>query len=948
MTSPTRVSHYELLESIGRGGATEIFRARDTRLERDVAIKLLRPEEMARPGALERFRSEARTSSLVTHPHICAVHDSGEEGGRVFLVCEFLEGRALDDAMAGEPLATDRAIDIAIQIADALAAAHRRSVVHANLKPSNVFITTDGHVKLLELGAAWAPAEASRAVAAAASPASVTSTAAASIDPGTTTREVFHAYISPEQVTGAPADPRSDIFAAGALLYEMATGVGAFTGGTVAEIAANITGRVPPKPRSVNRALPRELEAVILRALEKAPGGRYQDGAALLEDLRHVRRVLDRPRPLSRWTTRRRMTAAAVAGGALLIVSGAGWWWFTRAPAVVQRSTILVSQIVNGTGEPEFDGTLREAIAVYLGQSPYLDLASDERINSVLRLMGRDPDTRMTHEIASEVCQRLGLHALIEGSVSTVGAETVVALAATDCQTGATIARRQVEVGRREEVLKALGQLTATLRPSLGETDATLARNNVPLEEATTPSLAALKAYTEAVAQRARGAELTAVKLLEQAIEIDKRFALAYTTLSSIYGGVGETGRSEKYAALAYEWRDKVSERERLIITYQYHDRVTGDQLQAREALEVWQRAYPRDYRAPNALAVLLNRFGDYAGAAAAAEEAQRRNPVHPFPRSSLAHAYRGAGRYADARVVAEEAVARGAATLPLRRLLFQVAVIEGNERLAQQQLDWAAGQHRGYDFTGARAQVAAYRGLAAQARGLYLETLEGATARGFPQVTSGYASQAALTDALYGYREPAIQQARGVVQSSTAFEPQLRAAAALALAGRPDEADALVRRLRPVRPSDTLLQNVYLPIAEAAISLARGVPAAAVEHLRRAEPYEQGTVAALIPMYLRGEALLRAGSPADALAEFQSVVDHRGADPFSPAIPLAYLGLARAQARIGKVEESRKSYAALFEIWKAGDADLPVLQAARAESTSPSPRQTPAPAAGR
>ena len=527
MTPPTRIGHYELLESIGRDGPTEIFRARDLRLERSVAIKILREDEMARPGALDRFHSEARIASLVTHPHICAVHDSGEDDGRAFLVCELLEGRALDEAMAGAPLPLERALDVGIQIADALTAAHRRGVVHANLKPSNVFMTTDGHVKLLELGSAGA-ALIARATA---SPTSATvSLATTTVQPlGTATGEVLHAYLSPEQITGGRVDGRSDLFAVGALLYEMATGTGAFTGANSAEIASNITGRVPPRPRRINRKVPRALENFIERALEKAPERRYQDAAALLHDLRLARRALDAPLQISRWSMSRGMVGAASVA-VLVLLAGAGWWWTAR-PVVVQRSSILVSQIANGTGEAEFDGTLREAIAVYLAQSPYLDLASDERINSALRLMGRPVGARITHDVANQVCQRLGLHAMIEGSVSSVGAATVVALVASDCQTGATIARRQVEVERKEEVLRALGQLTATLRPSLGETDATLARNNVPLEEATTPSLAALKAYTEAVAQRASGAELAAIKLLEHAIEIDRRFALAYTTL---------------------------------------------------------------------------------------------------------------------------------------------------------------------------------------------------------------------------------------------------------------------------------------------------------------------------------------------------------------------------------------------------------------------------------
>ena len=934
MTPPLRVSHYEILESIGRDGPTEIYRARDLRLERDVALKLLRPEIARHREAVERFRREARIASLVTHPHICTVHDSGEERGQPFIVLELLEGEPLDETMARGPMSADWVVDLGLQIADALAAAHRRGVVHGNLKPSNVFLTTDGHVKLLELGAAGAVASADPASAE-----ETTSRTAPAVLPlmsAAATSEFFHAYLSPEQVAGSAPDHRSDIFAAGALLYEMATGLPAFSGKTLAETAANITDASPARPRAIVSRIPPPLESIIVRALEKSPERRYESAAELMDELRRARRALETQGRLARLRNDRRLRAGAVAAGVVLLVlaltASKRSWWTSARPDVVQRNSILVSQIANGTGDPDFDGTLRQAVSVYLAQSPYLDLVSDERIRSTLQLMGRDPDARMTHALAADVCQRLGLQAMLEGSVSAVGRGTVVALVATDCHTGATIAREQIEVERKEDVLGAVGQITSDIRGSLGESGASLARNNVPIEEATTPSLEALRAYTEAVSLRAAGAEVRAVKLLEQAIAIDPQFALAHTTLSSIYGGFGETGPSEEYARLAYEHRARVSERERLFIMYQYHERVTGDQLKAREALEVWKRTYPRDYRPPNALAVLLNRLGDYDAAAAEAQEAMRRNPEHAFPRSNLAHAYRGAGRYAEARAVAEEALAQQLETVPMRRLLYQIAEIQGDRALAEQQLQWATNHARSFDLTGARAQVATFRGRMKEARTFFLETMNAATEREFPQVASGYAAQSAFADLLYGYRGSAAEDARRVARSSTAYEPRIRAATALALIGEPDEADALVRRLRNARPEDTLLQYAYVPVAEAAVLLARNRPAQAVEPLRRATPYERGTIAALLPIYLRAEASLRAGEAQDAISEFQFVLTHRGADPFSPVVPLAQLGLARAYARRGDVSASRKTYEALFAMWSSADEDLPILHEAREE----------------
>lgn len=933
-----RISHYELLDPIVRDETSEIYRARDLRLQRDVAVKLLRPEEIARPGAVELFRRQARIASLVSHPHICAIHDSGEEAGQPFLVCELLEGRPLDALLSGTGgLPSERMLELAIQIADALSAVHRRGLIHGSIKPPNVFVTTDGHVKLLDLGATTAATSGERNQG---SDPSRTTAIEAVPGPAAPPPDAVHPYLSPESVAGHGVDMRSDVFAAGAVMYEMATGQRAFRGDTPAALSSSIVAAAPPKPRTITRSVPPAIEAIILRALARDPAGRYQTAGDLLEDLRRARRDIDLPRQAILGGRLPRAIAVtglvAVIAAAIGVTGSLRGWWRGAAPSAAARSAVLVSHIANGTADPDFDGTLREAVTVYLAQSPYLDLVSDERVRSTLQLMGRDPSSRMTHDVAEEVCQRLGLNAMLEGSVAAVGSATVVALAATDCNTGATIARQQIEVASKEEVLRAVGTVTAEIRKSLGESGTSLARHNVPIEEATTPSLEALKAYTEGAARRAAGADLDAIPFFERAIALDPRFALAQTTLSAIYGGLGETGRSERLARLAYENREHVSERERLFITYQYHDRVTGDQIKAREALEVWKRTYPRDYRPANALAVLLLRLGDYDRAAAEAEDARRRNPAHAFPYSNLAYAHRGAGRYGEAREAAQQTVARNIVTIPTRRLLYQLAVLQNDDAAARAQLEWAAKNPRGFDIVGAQAQVAAFRGRMHEARRLYNETIASATAQGFAQVASGYASQAALTEAMYGYTRQALEQGRSVIASSTAYEPQLRAAVAIALAGAPDEADAVVRRLRSVRPEDTLLHGAYLPSAEAAVLLQRGRTADALEQLRAAVRYERGIVAALVPAYLRGMAKLRSRTPADAVEDFKTVLDNRGADPFSPVIPLSRLGLARALAAAGREDVASGNYDMLLAGWSAADPDLPALLEARKEHPAP------------
>ena len=926
------ISHYRLLEQIGRDHDALIYRARDLRLDRDVAIKVLSGDKAGQRHARERFRREARVASLVSHPHICAVHDSGEEDGHAFLVCELLEGRPLDEAVAAGPFTPERLLDAGIQLLDALGAMHARGLIHGNVKPSNVFLTTDGHVKLLEVGvmtALWEEAAASKSAADSAPTASVERRSV----PGPDT-EGFHPYRSPEQVAGERLDHRTDVFSAGAVLYDMATAHRAFAGETPSDVAAAIVAsrHVPVSQR--RPLIPDAVAAVIERALEKAPDDRYQSAADMIADLRRARRRLETT--ASGVTARRapRRYIGVIAVGTLLAVAAAAalvkWWPWRSEPT---RHAVLVGSIANGTNDPDFDGTLRQALTVHLGQSPFLDIVSDERLREILRMMGRDTEAPLTHPVAREACQRLGLNAMVEGSVSAVGATTSVALVATDCATGQTISRNQAEVEQKEQVLRAVGTLASSIRWSLGESDSSVAQHNVPIEEATTPSLDALKAYTAGVSRRAAGEEIDSIRYFETAIKLDPGFALAYTTLSSLYGSLGEIGRSEDYARSAFEHRESVSERERLFITYQYHDRVTGDQLKAREALEVWKSAYPRDYRPPNALAVLLNRFGEYDQAIAEAQEAVRRNPAHSFPYSNLAYALRGAGRYEEARKIADKSVELQIETLPTRRLMYQLAELDNDSARAQAQLDWARPRTQGFDLTGAHAQVLAYRGQLTAAREAYDRTVTLASRNGFAQIASGYASLAALTEALYGNNAGAIEQARAV-EMDTTYAPRLRVATTLALTGAVGQAEAEVRSFKDQRPEDTMLHGVYMPIAEAAINLARERYADVPDALRRAVPYERGFVAALMPMYLRGEARLRAGDYAAAIDDFRAVLKYRGADPFSPVVPLAQLGLARALNRSGDRMGSASAYQQLLQVWSHAD-DSPAVRAARAEAAA-------------
>jgi tetratricopeptide (TPR) repeat protein len=484
------------------------------------------------------------------------------------------------------------------------------------------------------------------------------------------------------------------------------------------------------------------------------------------------------------------------------------------------------------------------------------------------------------------------------------------------------------------------------MRTKLGESLPSIKQFDVPIEQATTPSLPALKAYALGIAERRRGRELESVAFFNRAIELDPEFAAAYTTLSTVYGNVGEWQRSEEYAQLAYARQKRVSERERLFITYQYHDRVTGNQDEAVKTLELWKTAYPRDAQPGNALAVIYNRFGRYDSAITEATEALRRSPGYAFPMSNLAFAYRGLGRYVEARKVAEEAVALGVATTPTRRLLYQLGIMM-NDGSAAAQIEWSKSRPREFDLISAQAQVAAFGGRLRDAAALYERAADMATARSLSGTASGYWAHLAMTEAFYGDPRRASERVRDIVaRTATAAEspgasPRFRVAVALGLVGLGGDARELMSRAKQRYPDSTLTRTVFVPSTEAAIALGRGAPAGAITALAAAVPTEFGTVAGLVPTLLRGDAYLARKDAAAARGEYQKVLDHRGSDPFAPLIPLARLGLARAWQLSGDADRSRHEYDELFQVWKDADPDLPLLQRAHAErarlSTSPS-----------
>jgi len=940
------ISHYLILEELGAGAMGVVYRAEDLRLGRHVAIKFLPPKLARSPEGIERFKREVRVASSLNHPHICTVHDTGEHEGNAFLVMECLDGETVRDIIDRGPMPFDEVLDIAVDVADALRAAHESGIIHRDIKPANIFVTERAGAKVMDFGLAKVVDTSgqlnpdSTTAFDIESPATLTS-------PGAPLGTM--AYMSPEQARGQVLDARTDIFSFGAVLYEMLTGRRAFPGTAVAVVFDGILNHDPAPLPTFDVPSVADLATIVDRALRKKPAERYQSMDEMLADLRALRRHVDHHdavalfssgsgsrRPVMPVLSRANWRLIALVTLAVLCAAVGLWAWTARhTPMLTERDSILLADVANTTGEAVFDDTLRQALAVHLGQSPFLDVVTDERVNETLRTMGRTPETRLTSDVAREVCTRQGVKAMIEGSIAPLGSHYVLAVTAMTCDEGRVLAREQEEATRKEDVLSALSLATSRLRARVGESLSTIEQHDVPIEQATTPSLDALKAYSLGLRQRALGNEIESIPFFQRAIELDPEFALAHTMLSNVFGSLGESSRGAEHGRLAFEHRDHVTERERLIITYQQYDRVTGELQKAIDTLLLWEQTYPRDYRPSNILSVVYGRMGQYERAVEKAHEARRRNPDHPFPYSNLAHALRGLNKYDEARVVAEEAATRGIETLPTRRLLYQLAVQRGDMADAARHLLVVRGRSREFDMLGAQAQMAVFAGKLIEAEQLYTLAESGARTAGLTEIADGYVVQAALMHAFVGAHEAAIPLARRVLDSRN-VNVRLGAVQALGLAGASPallaEGERVIGAAEREYASDTLINAVSVSQARAALHLARGDAARAIQALEPARQYEAGRMALLLPVYMRGLALLRLHQAADAERAFAHVRELRGVDPFSVTYALAPLGAARAHALAGDATRSLADYDVFFGEWKGADEAVPVLRQARDE----------------
>jgi eukaryotic-like serine/threonine-protein kinase len=908
-------SHYRIVEKLGGGGMGVVYKAEDSRLHRPVALKFVSEDLASNAEALSRFQREARTASALNHPHICTIYDIGEQDGRAFMAMEYLEGATLQDRLAASPLGLETVLRLGIQIVDALDAAHTAGIVHRDIKPTNIFISSRGHAKILDFGLAKMGAPPSR---------EVDFTTAAGTIRGVVMGTA--AYMAPEQARGEAVDHRADIWSFGLVLYEMVKGTRPLQA---------VRLRVEESPG---------LESVISKCLETERDHRYQHAADLRTDLERLRRGQGATAAPHASPGRLRARGLSIGAAAVVVTAVVAGVIYNRRPApLTDKDTIVLAEFTNTTGDPVFDDTLRQGLAVQLQQSPFLSLVSDERIRRTLPLMARPADARLTPDVARVVCVRTGGAAVLHGSIAALGSQYVLGLRATNCGTGDILADEQAEASRKEDVLSTLSQMATRFRTRVGESLATVERYSTPLE-ATTPSIEALQAYSAGMKAGFSGS-VRALPLFQRAVAIDPDFALAHAHVGFGYTRVGESALGRQNLLKAYQLRNRASDTERFFIETLYDRDFTGNLERERRTLETWAESYPRDASPHTLIAGLaLSSIGQHELAIAETEKAtaldRDRTPAYvnrAFNQLLL-------NRLDDALLTVRLAADRKLESAGLVLTQYFVAFLTGNENELKRTMTAARKSPATEDtISHIEALALARSGQLQEARRMAALAVQIAGKSGGRERAGLFEAATAVWEAFYGNAAAARQSAtRALELGRGGREVDYAAAFALALAGDLPQSRALAQGLAREFPEDTSVQFMYLPTLGALFSLNTPMrdAAAAIQTLQTASRYDLalgrvgviGRFGGLYPSYVRGLAHLAARQPAEAVGEFQRIVDHRSIVLVDPMDALARLQLARALALSGDTVKAKSVYSDLLTLWKNADPGIPVLKEARAE----------------